>query len=1300
MAPKTNSIQGLLTWNQTNLMLSGQRVSTSARLALAVICIAANQLHAAEPAKNPTNPPPPSITQPSTNQALAQAEQEMLQLLDAPLLFVKRHSYSGIHIYDTYYKWPPGGGGIYVLENPRAPKSEWKIRPVMDSTTPGTLGNGVYTHPELSWDAKKLLFCYKGSPEASTCIYEIGLDGQGLRRIADPSPTCIDYKGVHSGQHDIAPAYLPDGRIVFLSTRPSGLVPCANEGVSILHVMNADGSDLHPISVNNVNEFDPSILPDGRILFGRWEYVDKNALTIQSLWTVHPDGTEETALFANNMVLPEAILDARAVPNSHLIVGTFAKHNAPPRGSIAFIDPRFGKNGTNGIINLEHPGDPTHDTGESCEPWPLSENLVLFSGRPAGFKRNVLEIMDRARHRVVLLSDTNICLHSPMLVKPRPAPAVLPDTVRPAAVTGRFFVQDIYQGLTGVKRGDVKWLRVIEETSRVSPKSPGENPYNQTFLVSAALAFSVKNYLGMTPVDPSGSAYFEAPSGRALYFQALDGEGRLIQSMRTFVQASPGVTRSCIGCHEHKAGTPPSLGTGQNAPVANRRVLPFPFALLSPKAKEQRGSLPHAAIHPGPAQVLANLLKSPAPLQPESWGTGFLDYPTKVQPILDKHCASCHGGPNGIAGGLDLTGGWTEHFNISYENLVSRRETQLVAYWISGIDCMNGTAYWSSQLFQPRRHGSGAAPLADRLLKGHGDRLRTLTRAERDLLLAWIDSNGLYYGTWDYTENGCATKEWKTTKQALSAEMQVAGCMKCHGVSNKVTYFDNDWFNLKDPELSRILRAPLPRSTDGLGLGLCRDRKADPKQQRIQLLRDGYAHAIQPVDKFARQPIFPRNTNGALVATFTGTGDPHYQKMLSLIRAGRDQALAAPRVDMPGAEILAGECRQFNPPPLPATAPGLIATHDEDGVVHLAWERSARTIGLTSEIHRSGAPDFTPSAETLLAKTELGEYADKSAASGRQHYALVLVAGAKRNQPSYAKVVVAPPVAPPAPGSVEATPASCSIRLRWLAPKDRLLCYNVYRRQPGASALTKLTQKPVRQTSYIDCGLETDAPSSYIIRAVNSRGMESDPTPPVTSAALVIKEPVFAAAPGQALQGRLYTGEMVPGQTHGKAAITNDLLDLHNGGHLSFPHRSEFELKQPLSVECWLWLEQAGKSPVIVSCGEWRNAGWFLQRLGDQWRWHVGGVDCDGGKPPLGRWVHLVGTFDGKSLRLFENGVQVAEAKGDIKTDAWPGDLHVGQYSAGPTPDFQVTGRIAGVKIYHRPLSAAEISAAAKTKPN
>ena len=108
------------------------------------------------------------------------ADEKMLGLLDAPLLFVKRHSYQGIHIYDVFYKWPPGGGGIYLIENPAAPRDRWSIRPVIDPTTPETLGVGVYSDPELSWDATKLLFCFKGEPTGSTSIYEIGIDGRGL----------------------------------------------------------------------------------------------------------------------------------------------------------------------------------------------------------------------------------------------------------------------------------------------------------------------------------------------------------------------------------------------------------------------------------------------------------------------------------------------------------------------------------------------------------------------------------------------------------------------------------------------------------------------------------------------------------------------------------------------------------------------------------------------------------------------------------------------------------------------------------------------------------------------------------------------------------------------------------------------------------------------------------------------------------------------------------------------------------------------------------------------------------------
>ncbi len=1231
---------------------------------------------------------------------LAELPDDFRQLLDVPLLFVKRHSYTGIHIYDTFYRWPANGagGGIYVLENPAAPRAQWKTRAVIDPKTPGTLGGGVYSHPELSWDARKVLFCYQHEPNASTCIFEIGIDGQGLRRLSDPSGTFDSYKGRGGGQHDVAPAYLPDGRIVFLSTRPSGLVPCNNTGVAILHVMNADGSDLHPISVNNVNEFDPAVLPDGRILHGRWEYVDKNALTIQSLWAINPDGTQETSVFANNMVFPEAVLDARPVPNSHLIVGTLAKHNSSPRGSIGFIDPHKGKNNPAAITNLEHPNDPTHDRGDSCEPWPLNKDVVIFSGRPKGQARNLLEMIDRAGRRVPFLADAHICLHSPMLVKPRPTPRVIPDSTDRQAKTGKFFVQDIYKGLTplappykggesalykggenalsppykggvggvGVKRGDIKWLRVLEETSRVSPSPGGAQPYNQTFLVSAALAFSVKNYLGIVPVDEDGSCHFEVPAGRAVYFQALDGDHRLVHGMRTFVQAAPGTTRACIGCHEQKS-TVPDVRAGYQS------------------------------------------LKRPLHrLKPESWGSGYVDYPGMVQPILDKHCVSCHGGSDGIAAGLDLSGGWTEHFSISYENLVNRRQTQLVAYWIAGIDCMNGTAFWSSQIFPPRSHGSGAAPLAELLVKGHHGFIPNLSRTERDLLMAWIDSNGLYHGTWDYTDNGCAIKNWAATKQALTAEMQKAGCLKCHGDGKQAFTFENDWINLQDPHFSRILRAPLASTPpspplgkggieDGFGLGLCRNRKLTDR--RLKLLWSGYAHAVLPLDKFPKVALQPRSTEGKPVVSFTSNADPHYQNVLAIIRKARAQALASPRQDMPGADVSAGACRHFNPPPVPDTPAIFEAKLDDDGVVQLAWERSARTIGLDMELHRGAQANFQPNDKTLLAETGLFRGTDREAPAGQQHYAVVFVSGEERSKPVYASINVPPAPKPPAPSGLKAQPGSHSVRLEWQAPRDSLPGYHVYRQKAGDQAMKKITSQPVRQTSFIDAGLEPKVPFTYLVRAVGPRGGESEPTATVTAAATVIQEPVFTAPLARDANGLLFGNEALPGRTHGGARLSDGVLTLKPAGFVTFPRRDEFDLNQALSVECWVKFDQQGKMPVIISAGLWNQSGWFVQWLGQQWRWHVAGLDCDGGKPALGPWTHLAATFDGKTARLFENGVLVAEKTGTPRPNPWSGDLFIGQYSGQPGPEFQVHGAITGVRIYHRPLTAEEAAAGARERP-
>jgi len=1225
--------------------------------------------------------------------------------LQAPILFVKRFNYQGLHIYDTFYQWKPGGG-IYVLENPADPPEQHRIRAVIDPTTPETLGEGIYFDPSLSYDATKLLFCFKGSQNGNSVIYEIGIDGKGLRQVTNLDQNGNPYKGSGGGHHDVKPCYLPDGRIVFCSTRYSGLVPCANNGVTILHIANADGSDVHTISVNNVTEFDPNVLADGRILFGRWEYIDKNALTIQSLWTVLPDGTHETALYANNMVFPEAVLQAKQVPGAeHLIVAIYAPHNAPPRGSIAMIDTRLGKNDEKATYNFEHPDKPTFDRGDSCDPWPISSDLVLYSGIPDGrnvpvlpdsivqsqsrntARINALMMINRNGQKMVLHSDPTIDLHNPIPVVPRPVPRIAVDTTDRSKITGNFFVHDVYEGMPQVERGTLKWLRIVEETSRVS-ESPGGTWMNQTFSISSALAWSPKIYHGIVPVEEDGSVYFEAPAGRSLYFQLLDQDYRLVRSMRTFVQAAPGTTRSCTGCHEYKYGTTSS--------TAQARLL----------ADE-----PRKPVH-------------------ESWGSGYLDYSSMVQPILDEKCVFCHGGENGMQGGLDLSGGWTECFNISYENLTARREKQYIADMISGICCMNGTAYWSCKIFEPYEHGSGNAPLADVLLSEPHKTDAGLTDAERELLLTWIDSNGLYFGTWDYTKTGAFAREYVPTKNALIQVMKENNCIQCHADENgNIRRFD-DWVNLEHPERSRILRAPLAETETG-GLALCRNRKVNQDFSRLGLMfKSGYEHAVRPLEQFPTQTWFPwdESLKGEPVVSFTSLENPVYQQMLDIIESARNRQLANPRVDMPrageiGEGIIAGRFRQIIPQPLPETMPALNATVDDDGVVRLRWERSARTIGLISEIHRGPTPDFEPTAKTQLARTERFEYADQTAPVGPVYYALVFVSdpaetcgtcksGAvldynssannfinnpmnsmskfsdaalsmpmqkriedrcplamiepMRSEPTWTSVIVPEPKTPPAPKNLRLIPDPGMITLRWNLEHPGRDRFHVYGNNVLLSGETPIASDTFEYVPKNDEDVE------YVVESVGRTfqggrsSVRGKPLPEIT-------EPVFVLAPS--------SGKLVK-----PARFDGEILDFSGGGHMIVPEDKNFDIKGPFSLDLWVKFDEAGRMPILVSCGLWNTNGWFLQNLGGRFRFHVGGVDCDGGAVVVGEWTRITGTFNGKLLRLYMNGKLVAETPAPQTIKPWSKELLIGQYNGGATSDYQFKGSLKNVKIYHRML--------------
>jgi hypothetical protein len=1164
------------------------------------------------------------------------AEPSLRAMLDAPLLFTKQHPYFAGHIYDDYITWHPGGG-IYVIENPWDAPEKHRVRAVIDPTTDETLGEGVYRDPELSWDAKRLVFAFKGEANGSTSLYEIGIDGKGLRRLTNPGDDCGCACGaadqptrIGGGHHDIMPCYLPDGRIVFSSTRPKSLVPCFNSSVNTLHIMDADGRNIRTLSVNNVTEFDPSILPDGRILFGRWEYIDKTALYMQSLWTMLPDGRMEEAYFANNMAKPTALLDARAVPGTSMVVASLTPHNGQAVGAIGMIDMQRGKNALGAITNFT-PELPTEmDQGVTrgpCDPWPLSADVLLMANNAGG--DGVIQIVHRDGRRELVHAAPGISCYAPMLVKPRSKPAEVAKHVDAQSPTGAFVVADVYEGLLGVPRGTIKRLRVVEETARVSDIPPGGRWWNQAFLISWQGAYIVKNILGTVPVHEDGSAHFDVPVGRAVYFQALDAEGREVQRMRTFVQAAPGTTRTCVGCHEHKQTAPPRLGE-------------FPLALRD----------------------------GPARLQPESWGSGYIDYPTMVQPVLDEHCVRCHGGEEGMDKGLDFSGGWTWAFNISYETLIKHR---MVGY----LNCENGSMH-TATILPPRTIGSGGAPLAERLIEKHPN----MPRAHRDLLFAWMDTNSNYYGTWDYSPHATCDAIIEAAP-ALAHAMREAGCGECHAAG----HIGNDWINLEKPEFSRILRAPLGKSA-ALGLAFCRDRKAQAGYPLVD-------QRVQPPDvvRPSRQPEWDQS--GTERVTFTSTDDPRYQALLAVIRHARGEALMRPRIDMPGAEIHPGRIRAMSPPGVPRAAPSLAVRERADGAVELTWPLTAETIGLTFEVHRGAGADFAPNAQTLLTETTAGRCIDSTASSGTMHYALIAASTERRSTPSRASLDVAAPQPVAVPSHLTARAISGAIDLSWQPAEGMGLRYDVYRAKTGGAG-AKLNAQPLARLRYRDAAIEPNAHYVYSVAAIDRFGRDGPRSPVATAVALPERiEPVFALDLRGPAPRASVEDEPVAVKLHGGAKLAEGAIDLRSGGFASVAHAPAFDLGHALSVECWLRLDEERQMPVVLSCGVYNQQGWFLQRIGRGWRWHLGGVSCDGGQPAVGRWVHLAATFDGSEARLYQNGKQVAVVPAAANLEPWAGPLVIGQYGS-QADSYQVLGQIKGVKIYRRALAADEIAAAFK----
>ncbi|MGQ9575033.1 MAG: NPCBM/NEW2 domain-containing protein [Thermoguttaceae bacterium] len=722
------------------------------------------------------------------------------------LLFVKRKPFiSEQPFMDAHHLPNRPGGAVYRLSPVRP---DGRASPVVDS-----LGEGIYRDLCLHWDGEKFLFAFgngsdKWNQPQSYHIYEARIDGSKLRQLT------------FGPKNDCEPFYVPGGQIGFTSDRSEHFVMCGGDRHSpTLFVMEADGSAVRQLSFNCFNDFNPTVLPDGRILYSRWEYNERSVTSLHNPFTMNPDGTMVQPYYGNATIRPNVVMFPRPVPGSRKVMALFAAHHGQTHGSVGLIDVRRGIDGDRPLTVLtpEVPitGEKAEDSraGWFSDPMPLSEDTWLCSYTPTvqPWVENswALYVADRHGNLALIYRDPEISCAEPVPVVSRPVPHVRPAAqaaAGPSQGEATLVLTDVYQGLTGVRRGEAKSLRIIEDVPRKGVMTGG------VICTSGTLIFTIKRVFGTVPIEPDGSAHFLVPADRNVYFEVLDQEHREIQRMRSVVCLRPGELRSCIGCHERRSMAPPA------------------------RENRDRSNLFEEASGPlwptGPVPLVA-LRRAPSRAQPPAWGTETVSFLRDVQPVLNARCVRCHAYDRNT-NKVILTDDLTNQFTIGYEELLPYLAVAISNRWDHPDDVLPRPPY---------TYGSKVSPLTRLLESGHYG--VELTREEWERLLTWIDCNGVYYDRYEnssYPNRQIFAGRFQEAAQKIAARR----CAQCHGSDDG--RHDTWWLSLnrRDVRQSRMLAAPLAQSAGGWGRceGTVFATTSDPDYQALLALLADLANRL------------------------------------------------------------------------------------------------------------------------------------------------------------------------------------------------------------------------------------------------------------------------------------------------------------------------------------------------------------------------------------------------------------------------------------------------------------------------
>ncbi len=764
------------------------------------------------------------------------------------------HWYANIGYYADnvcHLPWPMNSGGGLYAYNVRTKA----LRTILEDPA------GNFRDPQVHYDGHTLLFSYLPAGKKHFSLYEIQSDGTGLRQItgqgedealkipegvqSDTSPDWRMSAERLGNRRDFSPpgwddyeaAYLPDGKIVFCSTRAKRYVGCWLTQVGTVYRCDSDGKNILPLSSNVEQDNTPWVLPSGKIIYMRWEYVDRSQVNYHHLWTMNPDGTQQT-VFYGNLHPGTTMLGPKPIPGTRKIVCTFSPGHgiAEHYGYVTVVDPSKGPDTPQSAQRISR-------SANHSDPWAFdASHFMVASGD------KILLLNARGQEQTLFQLPENLAKEGFLVNEPRPlAPhareEVLTDQTDYTKDYGVLAMANLYKGrkMRDLQPGTVTELLVYETLPKPIHYTGG------TEMMSIFGTFTLERLLGRVPVGPDGSAYFKLPANRPVLFVAMDEKGHCVKRMHSFTSVMPGESAICIGCHEERTQTPDS--------------------------DDRNRLMKRMRTRPDEIQPIDGLAK----LGPDFHGV--FDFPRNIQPILDEYCVKCHNSRR-EDGGVNLSGHWSPLYTISYANLT----------WLRLFGDNRNRA---ESNFDPYKIGTGSSELVRLIEQKHQG--VEMSEEDQKIIRLWIDAGANFAGTYAAEASGGVgyymanihvhnEKDWPETLAMRSAVSN--RCDVCHApteaekkIGNYDLYSDNysnsnprqkknrfiahdlgqtngrysrlEIFDLSYPEQSKILLAPLSKA--GGGLGICEQKSGQ--------------------------------------SVFNTTDDPEYQAILAGIQRGRDYIL-------------------------------------------------------------------------------------------------------------------------------------------------------------------------------------------------------------------------------------------------------------------------------------------------------------------------------------------------------------------------------------------------------------------------